>query len=157
MRLLERLGARPAGQQEPPFDLATGAATWRHTVLVKVCGELDQVAGLAAALPTGWTFEAIDRRGRPDCDVIIVVAGINVVADAATVARVRADNPGDPLLAIVPAMAESAVVVAALEAGADACVRTASAAVVASHLLSMQRRRELEQLGRFADADLTSL
>ena len=157
MRLLERLGARPAGPEKTLLVLATGAATWRHTVLVTVCGKLDQAAALGAALPTGWTFETIGRRGHPDCDVIIVVAGINVVADAATVARVRADNPGDPVLAIVPAMAESAVVVAALEAGAGSCVRTASATVVASHLLSMQRRRELERLGRFADTDLTSL
>jgi hypothetical protein len=157
MRLLERLGARTAGPDAPPLVLATGAATWRHSVLVKVCGTLDGVEALGAALPTGWTFDLSDSRTHPVTDLIVVVAGIRTAQDGATVARVRAEHPGDPLLAIVPAMADSAVVVAALEAGADACVRTASAPVVASHLLSMQRRRELERVGRFADADLTSL
>jgi hypothetical protein len=158
MRLLERLGARSAGPDAPPLELATASATSRHAVLVKVFGALDGAEALGAALPSGWTFDHRDNRIHPltDLIVIVVLAGILAPADAALVARVRSEHPGEPLLAIVPAMADSAGVVAALEAGADACVRTASAPVVASHLLSMQRRRELERVNRFQDADLTS-
>ncbi len=157
MRLLERLGARTAEPDAPQLVLATGSASWRHAVLVRVCGALDGVEALSAALPTGWTFDSEDIGADPATDVIVVVAGVQAVADGATVARVRAQHRDDPLLVIVPAMADSEVVVAALTAGADACVRTASASVVASHLLAMQRRRELERVGRFADTDLTAL
>ena len=68
------------------------------------------------------------------------------------VAVARAEFRGQPLLAVVSGMADSAVVVDALDAGADACARTAAAAVIASHLLAMQRRREIERV-----ADLTRM
>ena len=131
--------------------VATGAASWRHRVQVRVCGSLDGAGALAEVLPGGWTIDPADSLAADGVDVIVVVAGVRSRQDATAVAAVRGRYPGDPLLVIVPAMAEASVVVAALDAGADACVRTASAAVVASHLLSMQRRRELERLDRFDD------
>jgi len=151
MRLLERLGARSAEPVTSPLVLDTGAASWRHRVQVRVCGDLDGAQALAQALPGGWTVGGQDAVAGAGVDLVVVVAGVRSRADAAAVARLRAAHPGQPMLAIVPAMADASLVVAALDAGADACVRTASAAVVASHLLSMQRRRELERMDRFAD------
>jgi hypothetical protein len=150
MKLLERLGARATEPTAPPLVVVTGSASWRHRVQVKICGDLGGAAALAAALPSGWTLDGPDPVPVSGADLIVVVAGLQTRADAAMVASVHALHPRDPLLAIVPALADVSVVVAALDAGADACVRTASAAVVASHLLSMQRRRELERMDRFA-------
>ena len=151
MRLLERLGVRAAEPTTPVLVVATGAASWRHRVQVRVYGNLDGAGMLAEVLPDGWTIDGQDSLAEEGGDVIVVVAGVRSRDDWGVVAAVRSRHLGDPLLVIVPAMDDASVVVAALDAGADACVRTASAAVVASHLLSMQRRRELERLDRFDD------
>jgi hypothetical protein len=145
MRLLER------GEPRAPLTIATSNSSWRHSVLVLLEHEdaappVSADDALRLALPTGWILARSADGAHPLADVIIVVAA----SDGRSVARARRRHPRDPLLAIVPAMADSSVVVDALDAGADACVRTAGAAVVASHLVSMQRRRELEQV-----ADLT--
>lgn len=121
-------------------------------MLVKVCGDVGGDEALRAALPSGWRLARSDDRRHPVTDLIVVVAA----GGADTVARTRREHPTDPLLVIVPAMADSCVVVAALEAGADACVRTGGAAVVASHLLSMQRRRELDRVNQYTQADLSA-
>jgi hypothetical protein len=151
MRLLERLGPRAAvdATDAPELVLATATSTWRHSVLVRAYGDLGGDEALGAALPTGWRLARVDDRTHPVTDLIVVVGA----GDGATVAQVRQEHPFDPLLAIVPAMADSSVVVAALESGADACVRIAGAPVVASHLLSMQRRREFERVHPYTRQD----
>jgi hypothetical protein len=151
MRLLERGGPRAPAQAAdlPELPIDTSAASWRHSVLVLLePADPAPPAGaddaLRLALPIGWALSRSAETVDPLVDVIVVVPA----SDGQAVARARARHPRDPLLAIVPAMADSSVVVDTLDAGADACVRTAGAAVVASHLLSMQRRRELERVAQ---------
>ena len=141
MRLLERIGT-PA-----PVPVASGLSSWRQPVLVLVDGPVGGDDSLAAALPLGWHLTRADD-GSGTAERLVVVAA----SRGSEVARVRREHPGDPLLAMVPLMADSSVVVEALEAGADACIRTSGAAVVASYLIAMQRRREMERV-----ADLTRL
>jgi hypothetical protein len=144
MRLLDRLGPRTPVDTSgtPDLTVVTGLASWRHSVLVLAYGPCGGDDTLAAALPMGWTVGRSDERGRTTTELIVVVAA----AGGADVARVKREHPDDPLLAIVPLMADSSVVVDALEAGADACIRTAAASVVASYLIAMQRRREIERV-----------
>jgi catechol 2,3-dioxygenase-like lactoylglutathione lyase family enzyme len=148
MRLLES----PTATE---LAVATGAASWRHHVHVLVRGDLGGDEALAAALPSGWTLSRADDRTQPTTDLLVVVgggAGGATMDGQDAVAVARAEFRGQPLLAVVSGMADSAVVVDALDAGADACARTAAAAVIASHLLAMQRRREIERV-----ADLTRM
>ena len=144
MRLLERTGTRTAPDlpDAPEIAMATGLASWRRPVLVVAYGPIGGDEPLIAALPFGWRLTRHDALGHQPSEVLVVVAA----ASGADVARVRHSRPGDPLLAIVPLMADSSVVVDALEAGADACIRTSAATVVASYLVAMQRRRELERV-----------
>lgn len=128
--------------------MATGRSSWRRPVLVVAYGPIGGDEPLTASLPFGWRLTRHDALGHPAGELLVVVAA----ATGAEVARVRRCHPGDPLLAIVPLMADSSVVVDALEAGADACIRTSAATVVASYLVAMQRRRELERV-----TDLTRL
>jgi hypothetical protein len=144
MRLLERIGT-PApvdAPDAPELTIAAGLASWRHRVLVVAYGPLDVDDSLAAALPIGWTLARSDTRSRPITELLVIVAA----ASGSDVAEARRAYPDDPLLAMVPLMADSSVVVEALDAGADACIRTAGPSVVASYLIAMQRRRELERV-----------
>ena len=147
MRLLERIGT-PA-----PIPVAAGQSSWRQSVLVLVEGPVGGDESLAAALPLGWHL-ARDDPGHGTGTASGTAERLVLVAASrgSEVARVRREHPDDPLLAMVPLMADSSVVVEALEAGADACIRTSGAAVVASYLIAMQRRREMERV-----ADLTRL
>jgi hypothetical protein len=129
MRLLER-------SETPELT------SWRRSVLVTTYGPGGGDDALAAALPLGWRLTRTATAGDPHSDRLIVVAANG----GAEVASVRRAHPRDPLLAIVPLMADSSVVVAALEAGADACIRSSASSVVASYLVAMQRRRELERV-----------
>lgn len=128
--------------------MATGLSSWRRPVLVVAYGPIGGDEPLIASLPFGWRVTRHDAFRQPAGELLVVVAA----PTGAEVARVRRYHPGDPLLAIVPLMADSSVVVDALEAGADACIRTSAATVVASYLVAMQRRRELERV-----TDLTRL
>jgi|GEM_PF-3036209 len=147
MRLMERGGHRghhipgPGAVDQGPAPAAT---VGRGSVLVMLCGDLPGADTLAAALPMGWAVGVGDGRTHPATDLVVVVAAVGESGHRDLIAQARAEHPGDVVLAIVAAMAHPSVVVAALEAGADACVRAASASVVASHLVAMHRRREID-------------
>lgn len=144
MTLLERIVTHPSIDVDEPPDVAikTGLASWRRSVLVVTYGPVGGDDTLAAALPLGWRLTRDPDAHHRASELLVVVAA----ARRGEVASVRAAHPNDPLLAMVPLMADSSVVVEVLEAGADACIRTSSGPVVASYLLAMQRRRELERL-----------
>lgn len=122
--------------------------SWRRSVLVTTYGPVGGDQALAAALPLGWHLTRTPTDDDPRSDRLVVVAANG----GAEVASVRRGHPRDPILAVVPLMADSSVVVAALEAGADACIRSSASSVVASYLVAMQRRRELERV-----TDLTAV
>jgi hypothetical protein len=142
MRLLDRLVTRTASEpaRAPEIIVSTGLSSWRQSVLVVAYGPIGGDEPLAAALPIGWRLTRVASHAASELLVVVAADG------GSGVARVRRAHPSDPLLAIVPLMADSSVVVDALDAGADACIRTAGATVVASYLIAMQRRRELERV-----------
>jgi hypothetical protein len=150
MRLLERIGARAATDlpDAPQIVINSGLASWRRDVVVVMYGPSGGDESLAAALPTGWTLTRADVASHPTSEVLVVAVATN----GAGVAEVRRRHPSDPLLAIVPLMADSSVVVDALDAGAEACIRTSAGSVVASYLVAMERRRELERVRDFTRA-----
>jgi hypothetical protein len=104
--------------------------------VVAVVGSPPLAAALSPLLPDGW--EA--REFRPDS---LASAELVVLADAtgSAVKAARTVAPVAGIVAVVDPLASTAVIVDVLEAGADACVRSGDATVIASHITACRRRR----------------
>jgi hypothetical protein len=106
------------------------------TVVVAVVGSLPLAARLPALLPPEWAV----RDARPD-----VIGGAELVvltsATGSAVAAARAAVPLAGVIGLVGALTPTSVIVDILEAGADACVRSADPLVIAGHLAACYRRR----------------
>jgi hypothetical protein len=104
--------------------------------VVAVVSSPPLTAVLSPLLPDGW--EA--REFRPDSistAELVVLAG----ATGSAVAAARIAAPDTGIVALVDPLASTAVIVDVLEAGADACVRSGDATVIASHIAACRRRR----------------
>jgi hypothetical protein len=107
-------------------------------VRVAIVDRVGLVDGLARYLPRRWAtrhYDSLYAVGGFDLMVIGGATGEMVSAarvlhpDASIVAVIDADAPVEPLIDV-------------LQAGADACVRAGSPAVLAGHLLASHRRRQ---------------
>jgi hypothetical protein len=107
-------------------------------VQVAVVDRVGQVDGLAAFLPRRWAtrhYDSVYAVGGFDLMVLCGATGEMVSAarvlhpDASIVAVIDTDAPVEPLIDV-------------LQAGADACVRAGSPAVLAGHLMASHRRRQ---------------
>ncbi|MCW2506798.1 MAG: hypothetical protein JWO79_5082 [Actinomycetia bacterium] len=119
-------GGSPAG---PP-------AVSEPTVVVAVVGSLPLAAQLPALLPPEWAI--LDAR--PDsiggAELIVLTSA---TGSAVTAARTAAPLAG--VIGLVDALTPTSVIVDILEAGADACVRSADPLVIAGHVAACYRRR----------------
>jgi hypothetical protein len=106
-------------------------------VRVAIVDRVGLVDGLAAYLPRRWAtrhYDSVYGVGSFDLMVLGGATGELVSAarllhpDASIVAVIDADSPVEPLVEV-------------LQAGADACVRAGSPAVLAGHLMASHRRR----------------
>jgi len=86
-----------------------------------------------------WTLLALPRPGRSATLVLAPAAGPDDLASA--LHRARRRRPDAILLALVPASAPAGVVVAALGAGADDCVRGPGPAEVRARISAVHRTR----------------
>jgi hypothetical protein len=88
-------------------------------------------------LPLSWRLvrrdRLDDRTGRPDLVLLFDATGT-----AVTEARQR--DPGAPVVVVLDPRGDQRDVIAVLQAGADACVRSDSAVIVAAHLQACRRR-----------------
>jgi DNA-binding response OmpR family regulator len=100
-------------------------------------------------LPLNWRLVRRDwlddRAGAPDLVLIFDATGT-------AVAEARRRDPGAPVVVVLDPRGDQRDVIAVLHAGADACVRSDSAAIVAAHLQACRRRRyQAGQHGRCGD------
>ncbi|MDQ1644287.1 MAG: hypothetical protein QOJ50_471 [Cryptosporangiaceae bacterium] len=117
----------------PPAD---PPAVSEPTVVVAVVGSLPLAARLPALLPPEWAI--LDAR--PDsiggAELVVLTSA---TGSAVTAARTAAPLAG--VIGLVDALTPTSVIVDILEAGADACVRSADPLVIAGHLAACYRRR----------------
>lgn len=89
-------------------------------------------------LPQGWRVtrrEELPSGGR-DPDIVVLDDPASRVVTAACLR-----HPTAAVVAVLSPYSDHEAVVDALEAGADACVRSSTAAVIAAHLEACQRRQ----------------
>jgi hypothetical protein len=103
-------------------------------ITVYVQGPPHRLLGLGAYLPAGWQ---VDHGAPPNNAEIILL--VDPHPREVTVNCLR--HPGAAIIAVLDAYSPDARSVAVLEAGADACVRTDQAAIVAAHVEACRRRQ----------------
>ena len=106
-------------------------------VSVLVVGPTTRLHDLGAFLPERWIL-----RRRPDLDEPVhpdIVVLIDPSAPAVTAACLR--HPTASVIAVLNPFSDHDDVVRVLDAGADACVRTTNAAIVAAHAEACHRRQ----------------
>ena len=121
----------PVGPADLPRPDALELAALAGRMRIALVGP--PVVSLAGRLAARWTVTALDD------DALDVVVTTDPEPD-----RVRAlrQDPRHPaVLAVLPQLAPSALVVALLDAGADGCLRGSEPAEVDAHLQAMDRRR----------------
>jgi hypothetical protein len=107
-------------------------------VTVTVLGAGGQAATLRSHLPEDWAIRSVtDVRAANDVDLLVLGS-----ATGSRVALARQLHPYTVIVAVIDLAAPVEVIVDVLGAGADACVRSGSTAILAGHLLACQRRRE---------------
>lgn len=112
---------------------APGAA-----VTVTVLGRAGQASALRPHLPDNWAVRSIaDARAANDRDLLVLGN-----ASGSKVALARQLHPYTVIVAVIDPAAPVDVIVEVLGAGADACVRSGSTAILAGHLRACQRRRQ---------------
>jgi hypothetical protein len=95
------------------------------------------VGALARHLPADWTIERITDLGNStDIDLLVVGA-----ATGPAIAQARRWHPYAVIVGVIDHAAPADVIVDVLSAGADACVRSGSAAILAAHLRALNRTR----------------
>jgi hypothetical protein len=112
---------------------APGAA-----VTVTVLGRAGQASALRPHLPDNWAVRSVaDARAANDRDLLVLGN-----ASGSKVASARQLHPYTVIVAVIDPAAPVDVIVEVLGAGADACVRSGSTAILAGHLRACQRRRQ---------------
>jgi hypothetical protein len=107
-------------------------------VQVAIVDRVGLVDGLAAFLPRRWAtrhYDSVYAVGSFD----LMVLG-DATGEMVSVARVL--HPDASIVAVIDAYAPVEPLIEVLQAGADACVRAGSPAVLAGHLLASHRRRQ---------------
>jgi DNA-binding NarL/FixJ family response regulator len=107
-------------------------------VTVLVAGPTARMHDLAAFLPDAWV---VLRRERLDgtpvhADIIVMLEPF-----AAAITRACLADPQAAVIAVLSPYSDHEDVVRTLDAGADACVRTQNAAIVAAHVEACHRRQ----------------
>jgi hypothetical protein len=110
----------------------------RATVTVTVLGRAGQASVLRPHLPESWAIRSVaDVRAASDRDLLVLGS-----ATGSKVALARQLHPYTVIVAVIDQAAPVDVIVDVLGAGADACVRSGSTAILAGHLRACQRRRQ---------------
>jgi hypothetical protein len=110
--------------ESPPTDVVTVAAY----------GRAERLADLLPYLPVDWRLIHGDRRDSPDLVLLYNATGERV-------AEARRRDPGAGVVAVLDPRGDQQEVVCVLNAGADACVRSTSSAIIAAHLQACRRRQ----------------
>ena len=116
--------ARPA-DPEPPSG-----------VVVAVVGSPALAARLPALLPAEWAIRHVGPGAVGGAELVVLTS-----ATGSAVAAARAAAPLAGVIGLVDSHVPTAVIVDVLEAGADACVRSADPLVIAGHVAACHRRR----------------
>jgi hypothetical protein len=111
-------------------------ATSSRQVRVGVIDHVGYVDGLSSCLPMRWATQHYDSLYEMGAFDILVIGG----ATPHLVAATRLIHPDATIMAVIDANATTALLMATLHAGADACVRAGGAAMLAGHLLATHRR-----------------
>lgn len=111
---------------------------YRQAVTVSVVDGDGTVGALARHLPAHWTIERITDLGHTMDAELLVVGG----ATGPAIARARRWHPYAVIVGVIDHAAPADVIVDVLSAGADACVRAGSAAILAAHLRALKRSRQ---------------
>jgi hypothetical protein len=116
------------------------------TVTVTVLGRAGQASVLRPHLPDNWAVRSVaDVRAANDRDLLVLGS-----ATGSNVALARRLHPYTVIVAVIDTAAPVDVIVDVLGAGADACVRSGSTAILAGHLRACQRRRQAGQISGVA-------
>jgi hypothetical protein len=119
------------------YEIAYAPADTAH-VRVAIVDRVGQVDGLAAFLPRRWATRHYDSLyGVGGFDLMVLGGATGEMVSAA-----RVLHPDASIVAVIDADAPVEPLVDVLQAGADACVRAGSPAVLAGHLLASHRRRQ---------------
>lgn len=102
-----------------------------------VAGDLD--AALRA--PRTWTLVVVRDLGQDSA--LHVLCGDDARDLPGNVRSIHLTWPGSTVLALVPHHADAGIVVDALDAGADGCLRGSQPDEVRAHLSALHRRRAL--------------
>lgn len=119
---------------ETTQDFAVFELPVLEPIIVYVQGPPHRLMGLGAYLPAGWH---VDRDVPPSHAEIILL----VDPHPTEVTRACLRHPSAAIVAVLDAYSADAQSVAVLDAGADACVRTDQAAIVAAHIEACRRRQ----------------
>ena len=107
-------------------------------VSVLVIGPTARLHDLAAFLPERWlVLRRPDLLGEPAHPEVVVL----IEPSSALVSAACLQNPTAAVVAVLSPFSDHEDVVRVLEAGADACVRTTNAAIVAAHAEACRRRQ----------------
>jgi hypothetical protein len=108
------------------------------SVTVLVVGALTRLHDLTPFMPDGWTVlrrEHFDGEPQP-ADIVVLIE-----PSAALVTRACLQNPAAAVIAVLSPFSDHDDVVNVLDAGADTCVRSGNAAIVAAHAEACRRRQ----------------
>jgi DNA-binding response OmpR family regulator len=103
---------------------------------VLIVGRTTLLPDLAAHLPRDWRIQRAELTVGARADIVLLVE-----PDPAQISRVALDAPEAAVIAVLSPFSDQDEVVRVLEAGADACVRTQNAAIVAAHVEACRRRQ----------------
>jgi hypothetical protein len=107
-------------------------------VTALVVGPLARLHDLAPFLPDGWIVLRRERLdGEPEHPDIVVL----IEPPAGLVTRACLQNPEAAVIAVLSPVSDHDDVVKVLDAGADTCVRSNNAAIVAAHAEACRRRQ----------------
>jgi hypothetical protein len=114
----------------------TAAALFDEEVLVAVVGPTLRKGDLAEYLPPRWTVTHHRHVEVGDPDLLVLLAPTD-----AKVRDARRRLPDTVIVAVLSLLDPAESVIDVMQAGADTCVRTDSATVVATHVRACRRRQ----------------
>jgi DNA-binding NarL/FixJ family response regulator len=101
-----------------------------------VLGPTGRLHDLAAFLPSSWTVLRRSSLEPEHADIVLMIEPATRTITQACLA-----NPEAAIIAVLSPFSDHEDVVRALDAGADACVRTGNSAIVAAHAEACRRRQ----------------
>ena len=134
------------------YEIAYPSSDTLH-VRVAVVDRVGQVDGIAGYLPRRWATRHYDSLYAVGAFDLMVLGG----ATGEMVSAARVLHPEASIVAVIDAEAPVESLIEVLQAGADACVRAGSPAVLAGHLLASHRRRQRAARAYRAHARLAPL